>query len=110
LTNICRTKVEKFLTEAHVLDDITSSVARGGLRVEELPGEFSYGSLTKSTRVTPETTDLSIRQRAGVGGAAGLWHFIYRSVYLDQYVSSEFSSPLHTRQSQKRCTIAPQIA
>ena len=81
------------------------SVARGGLRVEELPGEFLYGSLAKPTRMIPEATDLSIRQKAGVGGAAGLWHFIYRSVYLDQYVSSEFSSPLHKSQSQKRCNM-----
>jgi hypothetical protein len=38
----------------------------------------------------------------GTGGPAGLWHFVYRSSYLDQYVASEFSPPLHTRAAQKR--------
>lgn len=105
----CRARVESFLMETHVLRDIANSVARGGLRVEDLPGDVMYGALTRSSGMgnntdnrTSEPTTSGIRQRAGVGGAAGLWHFMYRSVYLDQYVSSEFSPPLHTHQSQKR--------
>ncbi|KAJ9558883.1 hypothetical protein OSB04_013497 [Centaurea solstitialis] len=38
----------------------------------------------------------------GIGGPAGLWHFIYRSNYLDQYVSSEFASPVSSPAQQKR--------
>lgn len=38
----------------------------------------------------------------GTGGPAGLWHFIYRSSFLDQYVASEFSPPLHVPSAQKR--------
>lgn len=105
----CRARVESFLMETHVLRDIANSVARGGLRVEDLPGDALYGALTRSSgmgnntdNTTSEPTTSGSRQRAGVGGAAGLWHFMYRSVYLDQYVSSEFSPPLHTQQSQKR--------
>lgn len=105
----CRARVESFLMETHVLRDISNSVARGGLRVEDLPGDVFYGSLARSKQPgnsgdnkTSESPAAATKQRPGVGGAAGLWHFIYRSVYLDQYVASEFSPPLHTKPSQKR--------
>eukprot|EP00250_Pteridium_aquilinum_P020569 c24865_g2_i1 orf=448-2577(+) len=105
----CRARVESFLMETHVLRDISNSVAKGGLLVEDLPGDVLYGSLARSKRSgnsvdnkTSDTTASATKQRPGVGGAAGLWHFIYRSIYLDQYVASEFSPPLHTSQSQKR--------
>ncbi|KAH7437846.1 hypothetical protein KP509_05G092100 [Ceratopteris richardii] len=102
----CKSKVESFLTESHVLHDISNSVARGGLRIDDLPGgDVLYGSLPVS-RVMGDAKEShsisSIKQRTGVGGAAGLWHFIYRSAYLNQYIASEFLSPLETPQAQKR--------
>ncbi|KAI5060927.1 hypothetical protein GOP47_0023432 [Adiantum capillus-veneris] len=106
----CRARVESFLMETHVLRDISNSVARGGLRVEDLPaGDSIYGSVPRSKRVgtvgdgkASNSTAAGTKERPGVGGAAGLWHFIYRSVYLDQYVASEFSSPTQTPEAQKR--------
>ncbi|KAH7286199.1 hypothetical protein KP509_33G062800 [Ceratopteris richardii] len=100
----CRARIEGFLMETHVLRDISNSVARGGLRVEELPGgDVSYTSAPRSRRMgdTKDST-ITVKLKAGVGGTAGLWHFIYRCVYLDQYVASEFSSPLETPQAKKR--------
>ncbi|GBG79257.1 hypothetical protein CBR_g29308 [Chara braunii] len=38
---------------------------------------------------------------SALGGPGGLWHFLYRSRFLDQYVSSEFSPPLTTREARK---------
>lgn len=104
----CRSRVESFLIETNVLRDISNSVLKGGLRVEDLPGDSAYGSLARANRPgnNPDnrSSDATARSRlkVGVGGAAGLWHFMYRSVYLDQYVASEFSAPLQTRQAQKR--------
>ncbi|MCO5597041.1 hypothetical protein L7F22_051115 [Adiantum nelumboides] len=106
----CRARIESFLMETHVLRDISNSVARGGLRVEDLPGgDGIYGSVPRSKRVgnmgdanMSNSSTLGAKERPGVGGAAGLWHFIYRSVYLDQYVASEFSPPIQMPQAQKR--------
>jgi hypothetical protein len=38
----------------------------------------------------------------GLGGPAGLWHFLYCNAHVDQYVASEYSPPLNTRAAQKR--------
>lgn len=76
----------------NVLGEIQKSKLDGNLHVENLPNEFLLsGPLQKNSEVI-----------TGVGGPSGLWHFIYRSVYLDQYVSSEFSSPLKSSKQQKR--------
>lgn len=50
----------------------------------------------------PGPSEVNRQRVVGTGGPAGLWHFMYRSSYLDQYVASEFSPPLHTPASQKR--------
>ncbi|GAQ89926.1 hypothetical protein KFL_005780040 [Klebsormidium nitens] len=39
---------------------------------------------------------------AGLGGPAGIWHFLYRHTAVDQYLASEYSPPLETRAAQKR--------
>eukprot|EP00249_Psilotum_nudum_P018101 c26640_g1_i1 orf=59-1648(+) len=96
----CRARIEVILTESHVLQEIGNSVLKGGLRVEDLPIE----SLVQDDR-NQRLSDLAGETRrriVGLGGVAGLWHFIYRSIYLDQYVSSEYSPPLDTCQDQKR--------
>lgn len=74
---------------------------QGGLRVENLPaaGESSVEGAHSGMHIVPNTGKESV---LGVGGPAGLWHFIYLSIYLDQYVASEFSPPLHTRAARKR--------
>jgi hypothetical protein len=52
-----------------------------------------------SSQSTPTPAQSS---EMAIGGPAGLWHFIYKSVYLDQYVSSEFASPIRNPKEQKR--------
>jgi hypothetical protein len=44
----------------------------------------------------------SLSSEMAIGGPGGLWHFIYKSVYLDQFVSSEFPSPISNKKQQKR--------
>ena len=93
--------------------EVTSAVRRGGLRVEDLRDPKTspssvLDSKTRSVFGTDGDHDLpgpSGETRQGVlgtGGPSGLWHFMYRSSYLDQYVASEFSPPLHNARAQKR--------
>uniref|UniRef100_A0A2P2MGY8 Vacuolar fusion protein MON1 homolog n=1 Tax=Rhizophora mucronata TaxID=61149 RepID=A0A2P2MGY8_RHIMU len=79
----------------------------GGMRIEDLPGH----PLPRSGTAHPHLGQLKVsadfpeqfrEPSVGVGDPAGLWHFIYRSIYLDQYVASEFSSPIGSPQQQKR--------
>jgi hypothetical protein len=109
--SFCRSQIEVLLRESDVLPQVTNSIQRGGLRVEDLPEPgASTSSLLDSTAPSspgieadnelPGETRLQLV--VGTGGPAGLWHFVYRSSYLDQYVASEFSPPLHTRAAQKR--------
>lgn len=92
-----RARIEIVLRESEVLRAVNMSVLQGGLRVENLP-EVETSSAAGMRNVS----NASGEPVFGVGGPAGLWHFIYLSTYLDQYVASEFSPPLHTRVAQKR--------
>ncbi|OIT04342.1 hypothetical protein A4A49_20796 [Nicotiana attenuata] len=103
----CRVRIEEVLLESNVLGEAQRSMVDGGMRVEDLPTD--HGS--QAGAVSPhlgqpghnrESSDRFSEAFIGVGGPAGLWHFMYRSIYLDQYVSSEFSSPVNNRQQQKR--------
>ncbi|KAL1361605.1 hypothetical protein AAHE18_03G016200 [Arachis hypogaea] len=70
----CRVRVELVLLKSNVLSEVQRSLLDGGMHVGDLP---------------------PIAQ-------SGLWHFIYFSIYLDQYVSSEFPPSIKTPQQQKR--------
>ncbi|XP_050370517.1 vacuolar fusion protein MON1 homolog [Argentina anserina] len=103
----CRIRIEMVLLKSSVLSEIQRSMLDGGMRVEELP----LDPLPRSGSFTPHLghhtlpTDSPDRFREpydGVGGPAGLWHFVYRSIFLDQYVSSEFSAPISSPRQQKR--------
>lgn len=76
------------------------------MRVEELPLDpLPHSSIShrlSQQRLLTDSTESIRESSVGIGGPAGLWHFIYRSIYLDQYVSSEFSSPINSHQQQKR--------
>lgn len=91
----CRISIEQVLMKSNVLSEVQRSTIDGGMHAEDLP--LDHGSV--SPRHTQENTRDSF---FGTGGPAGLWHFMYRSVFLDQYVSSEFSSPINTEKQQKR--------
>lgn len=94
------------LLKSNVLSEIQRSLVDGGMRVEDLPidllprsGTFPHLGQHRLPTDSPETfRELPV----GVGGPAGLWHFIYRSIFLDQYVSSEFSAPISSPKQQKR--------
>ncbi|XP_065869035.1 vacuolar fusion protein MON1 homolog [Euphorbia lathyris] len=103
----CRLRIETVLLKSNVLSEVQRSMLEGGMRVEDLPGDPLPRAGTASPhlgqhRVQTESPERFRESHVGIGGPAGLWHFIYRSIYLDQYVSSEFSSPINSSQQQKR--------
>lgn len=100
----CRIRIEMVLLKSNVLNEAQRSMLDGGMRVEDLPVNPSprSGSLSSHLGQPRPPPDSADGCKALLGGPAGLWHFIYRSIYLDQYVSSEFSSPINTPKQQKR--------
>nr|QHI06661.1 sand protein [Taxus mairei] len=105
----CRIRIENVLVKSKVLSEVQRSVLDGGLRVEDLPGDNTLPSGSVSSRLGQDKT-LDIdgcltkteRKNTGIGGPAGLWHFMYRSNYLDQYVASEYPPPIKSHNTQKR--------
>ncbi|KAH9326275.1 hypothetical protein KI387_006453, partial [Taxus chinensis] len=105
----CRIRIENVLVKSKVLSEVQRSVLDGGLRVEDLPGDNTLPSGSVSSRLGQDKT-LDIdgcltkteRKNTGIGGPAGLWHFMYRSNYLDQYVASEYLPPIKSHNTQKR--------
>ncbi|GLT33797.1 hypothetical protein SLA2020_083580 [Shorea laevis] len=102
----CRIRIEMVLLKSNVLSEVQRSVIDGGMRVEDLATD-ALPRLGSSPhlghhRLPTDSPDRFREPVVGTGGPGGLWHFIYRSIYLDQYISSEFSPPLTTTQQQKR--------
>jgi vacuolar fusion protein MON1 len=95
LWSISRARIENVLLKSNVLIEIQRSLRESVLHVEDLPTDPSPQDMS-SRPLPPEMA---------IGGPAGLWHFIYKSVYLDQYVSSEFPSPISNAKEQKRYCI-----
>lgn len=89
-----------------MLSEVQRSIVDGGMRVDSLPVYPSTRSRSlfnlNDPKLVTGTHERLNETELGIGGPAGLWHFIYRSSYLDQYVSSEFSSPISGHQQQKR--------
>uniref|UniRef100_A0A7N1A1D3 Vacuolar fusion protein MON1 homolog n=1 Tax=Kalanchoe fedtschenkoi TaxID=63787 RepID=A0A7N1A1D3_KALFE len=98
----CRIRIETVLLKSNVLSEVQRSLLDGGMHVEDLPTDPSLKNRTLSPRVGHDSQGTFRESAAGIGGPSGLWHFIYRSIYLDQYVSSEFSSCLRSPRQQKR--------
>ncbi|PKI51970.1 hypothetical protein CRG98_027622 [Punica granatum] len=103
----CRMRIENVLLKSNVLSEVQRSILDGGMRVEDLPIDpvpRSRSLFPHLGHLNPHTdSQQSLKgAHAGIGGPAGLWHFIYRSIFLDQYVSSEFSPPINTLRQQKR--------
>ncbi|CAH9139921.1 unnamed protein product [Cuscuta epithymum] len=105
----CRIRIEQVLLKSNVLSEVKKSMVDGGMRVEDLPLDHhgpSPGSVPSTHLSEPRhTTEPPKNTRdtfLGTDGPAGLWHFMYRSIFLDQYVSSEFSSTINTAIQQKR--------
>uniref|UniRef100_A0A6M2F261 Vacuolar fusion protein MON1 homolog n=1 Tax=Populus davidiana TaxID=266767 RepID=A0A6M2F261_9ROSI len=103
----CRIRIEMVLLKSNVLSEVQRSMLDGGIHVEDLPSDPfpRSGSVSPRLGQHQQPTDSPGRFRepsVGIGGPAGLWHFIYRSIYLDQYISSEFSAPINSPGQQKR--------
>ncbi|WVZ04320.1 hypothetical protein V8G54_025126 [Vigna mungo] len=99
----CRIRVENVLLKSCVLSEVQRSLLNGGMHVEDLPPISHSGSSHLGQHMLPSDSPDRFREaNSGIGGPAGLWHFIYRSIYLDQYVSSEFPPSINTPQLQKR--------
>nr|XP_043610430.1 vacuolar fusion protein MON1 homolog [Erigeron canadensis] len=102
----CRIRIETVLSKSNVLHDVQRSLSAGGLHIDDLPVDPSARSRSlfhsNQQRLDHDPRDNLHETRVGIGGPAGLWHFIYRSIYLDQYVSSEFASPVGAPSQQKR--------
>ncbi|OMO91494.1 Vacuolar fusion protein MON1 [Corchorus olitorius] len=102
----CRIRIETVLLKSNVLSEVQRSTIDGGMRVEDLPVDplprFGSSPHLGQQRPPTESPEGPREPCIGIGGPAGLWHFIYRSIYLDQYVSSEFSPPVSSPQQQKR--------
>ncbi|GMH12530.1 hypothetical protein Nepgr_014371 [Nepenthes gracilis] len=98
----CRIRIEAVLLKSNVLSEVQRSLLDGGMHVEDLPVDTSPQSGHASPHLGQHSPVRFRDWYAGTGGPTGLWHFIYYSIYLDQYVSSEFSSPINTPRQQKR--------
>ncbi|KAL2488785.1 SAND family protein [Forsythia ovata] len=103
----CRIRIESVLLKSNVLSEVQRSMVDGGMRVEDLSIEPAsiMGTMSSHLGQAGPAADSPGRIREaffGIGGPAGLWHFMYRSINLDQYVSSEFSSPINSLRQQKR--------
>ncbi|GMH10950.1 hypothetical protein Nepgr_012791 [Nepenthes gracilis] len=98
----CRIHIEAVLLKSNVLSEVQRSMFDGGMHVEDLPVDPSPQSGSVSPHLGQHSPETFRDTNAGIGGPSGLWHFIYRSIYLDQYVSSEFSTPINTPRQQKR--------
>ncbi|KAK4483404.1 hypothetical protein RD792_010590, partial [Penstemon davidsonii] len=102
-----RIRIETVLLKSNVLSEVQRSMLDGGMRIEDLPVDPTSraGTMYPHLGLPRPATDSSGRIRdaqVGIGGPAGLWHFIYRSIYHDQYVASEFSAPINSPRQQKR--------
>lgn len=102
----CRIRIEQVLLRSNVLSEVQRSMLEGGMRVEDLPVDplprSSMPHRLSQQRVLTQSPEIFSESIVGIGGPTGLWHFIYRSIYLDQYVSSDFSHPISSPQQQKR--------
>ncbi|KAL3829190.1 hypothetical protein ACJIZ3_017992 [Penstemon smallii] len=102
-----RIRIETVLLKSNVLSEVQRSMLDGGMRIEDLPVDPTSraGPMYPHLGLPRPATDSSGRIRdahVGIGGPAGLWHFIYRSIYHDQFVASEFSAPINSSRQQKR--------
>ncbi|AEC08115.1 SAND family protein [Arabidopsis thaliana] len=93
----CRVRLEAVLLKSNILSVVQRSIAEGGMRVEDVPIDRRRRSSTTNQEQDSPGPDISV----GTGGPFGLWHFMYRSIYLDQYISSEFSPPVTSHRQQK---------
>jgi len=96
-----RARIQNVMLKSNVLTEVQRSLHESALHVEDLPIDPSSQSASQP-QSSRDMSSQSLSSEMAIGGPAGLWHFIYKSVYLDQYVSSEFPSSISNRKQQKR--------
>ncbi|CAD6227866.1 unnamed protein product [Miscanthus lutarioriparius] len=97
-----RAHIQNVLLKSNVLIEVQRSLHENALRVEDLPTDQSSQSASHPPESSRDMSSQSLSSEMAIGGPGGLWHFIYKSVYLDQFVSSEFPSPISNKKQQKR--------
>ncbi|KAL6613709.1 hypothetical protein ACP70R_035979 [Stipagrostis hirtigluma subsp. patula] len=97
-----RARIQNVLLKSNILIEVQRSLRESVLRVEDLPTDLSSRSESQPLQSSQDISSQSMSPEMAIGGPAGLWHFIYKSVYLDQYVSSQFPSPIRSPKQQKR--------
>nr|GFB42440.1 vacuolar fusion protein MON1 [Tanacetum cinerariifolium] len=99
-------RIETVLSKSNVLNEVQRSLSEGGLRISDLPVDPSARSTSlfhlNQRKPATDSQERPHETIVDIGGPAGLWHFMYRSIYLGQYVSSEFASPISGPPQQKR--------
>jgi hypothetical protein len=96
-----RARIQNVLMKSNVLIEVQRSLRESALHVEDLPIDPSSQSASQPPQSSRDMSSQSLSSEM-IGGPAGLWHFIYKSIYLDQYVSSEFPSCISNQKQQKR--------
>ncbi|TVU37070.1 hypothetical protein EJB05_19037 [Eragrostis curvula] len=96
-----RARIQNVLLKSNVLIEVQRSLHESALHVEDLPTDPSRLE-PQPSESSQDMSSQSLPPEMVIGGPAGLWHFIYKSVYLDQYVSSEFPSAISNLKQQKR--------
>ncbi|CAO2196056.1 unnamed protein product [Urochloa humidicola] len=97
-----RARIQNVLLKSNALIEVQRSLHESALHVEDLPTDPSSQSASQSLQSSRDMSSQSLSSEMAIGGPAGLWHFIYKSIYLDQYVSSEFPSSISNQKQQKR--------
>ncbi|KAL6853306.1 hypothetical protein ACP4OV_019335 [Aristida adscensionis] len=97
-----RARIQNVLLKSNVLVEVQRSLRESALQVQDLPADPSSLSESLPPQPSQDMSSQAVSPEMVIGGPAGLWHFIYKSVYLDQYVSSEFPSPTRHPKQQKR--------
>jgi hypothetical protein len=97
-----RSLIQNVLLKSNVLIEVQRSLHESALHVEDLPIDLSSQSASQPPQSSQDMSSQSLSSEMTIGGPAGLWHFIYKSIYLDQYVSSEFPSSISNQKQQKR--------
>ncbi|KAI5001323.1 hypothetical protein ZWY2020_025973 [Hordeum vulgare] len=97
-----RARIQDVLLKSNVLLEVQRSLHENVLRVEDVPIDPASLSTSAPAQASQGLNSQSLSSDEAIGGPAGLWHFIYKSVYLDQYVSSEFALPIRNPKQQKR--------
>jgi hypothetical protein len=97
-----RSLIQNVLLKSNVLIEVQRSLHESALHVEDLPIDPSSQSASQPPQSSQDMSSQSLSSEMAIGGPAGLWHFIYKSIYLDQYVSSEFPSSISNQKQQKR--------